>query len=67
MKPTQPMERSSGASVRQAGDVVIVGHPIALPRAAAIALRMSSGLDGHLAGLQADEHRCRPRRSRSAD
>ena len=44
MKPTQPIERSSGASVRQAGDVVIVGTQIALPRAAAIALRMSSGL-----------------------
>jgi len=44
MKPTQPIERSSGARVRQAGEVVIVGTQIALPRAAAIARRMSSGL-----------------------
>ena len=43
MKPTQPIERSSGARERQAGEVVIVGTQIASPRAAAIARRISSG------------------------
>jgi hypothetical protein len=43
MKPVQPTERSSGAIVRQAGEVVMVGTQIASPRAAAIARRTSSG------------------------
>jgi len=44
MKPTQPIDRSSGAMVRQAGEVVMVGTQIALPRAPAIARSTSSGL-----------------------
>ena len=35
MKPTQPTERSSGAMVRHAGEVVMVGTQMASPRAAA--------------------------------
>ncbi len=33
MKPTQPTERSSGAILRQAGPVVMVGTQMAVPRA----------------------------------
>ena len=34
MKPTQPTDRSSGAILRQAGAVVMVGTQMAVPRAA---------------------------------
>src|SRR5204862_157423 len=43
MKPTHPTDWSSGASVRHAGAVVIVGTHSASPRAAAIARSASSG------------------------
>ena len=43
MKPTQVTERSSGAMVRQAGAVVMVGTQIASPRWAAITRSTSSG------------------------
>src|SRR5262249_59912357 len=43
MKPTQETDRSSGAIVRHAGAVVMVGMQIAVPRAAAIILSTSSG------------------------
>jgi hypothetical protein len=36
MKPTQPTDRSSGAMLRHAGDVVIVGTQMASPRSPAM-------------------------------
>src|SRR5262245_48194274 len=59
MKPTQPMERSSGAMVRQAGAVVMVGTQMASPRAAAIARRTSSGFMAMSDGLNSDQDRRR--------
>ena len=44
MKPTQVTDRSSGARLRQAGAVVMVGTTMASPRSAAITRRASSGL-----------------------
>jgi hypothetical protein len=46
MKPTQDTDRSSGAMVRQAGAVVMVGTQMALPRSAAMARSTSSGFMG---------------------
>src|SRR5262245_50691508 len=54
MKPTQPAERSSGAISRQAGDVVMVGTQIALPRLSAITFR-TSWASWPSGGLQADQ------------
>src|SRR5687768_2399667 len=56
MKPTQPTDRSSGASSRQAGDVVMVGTQIALPRPPWITFRTSSGFIAMSDGLQPDQH-----------
>src|SRR6185503_8443931 len=56
MKPTQPTDRSSGASSRHAGDVVIVGTQMALPRAAWMIFRTSSGFIAMSDGLQPDQH-----------
>jgi hypothetical protein len=43
MKPAQVADRSSGAMVRQAGAVVMVGMQTAVPRFAAISVSTSSG------------------------
>src|SRR5499426_4630672 len=57
MKPMQPTERSSGAMSRHAGEVVMVGMQMALPRAAWIAFSASSGLMAMSDRLQPDQHR----------
>src|SRR5215510_14574242 len=59
MKPTQPTERSSAAMSRHAGDVVMVGMQMALPRAAWIAFSASSGLMAMSDRLEPDQHRRR--------
>src|SRR5581483_5117776 len=60
MKPTQATDRLSGAIVRQAGAVVMVGTQMALPAAAAMARSASSGLIATSDRLQAHQHRRRP-------
>src|SRR5262249_2157324 len=61
MNPTHAIDRSSGAIVRQAGAVVMVGMQMAVPRLAAMILSTSSGFIGSvmrslLARGEPDEH-----------
>jgi len=64
MKPTQADGEIVGASVRQAGRRESSSHADRVAARGGDRFEDVFGLDGHLAGLQADEHRCRPARSR---
>ncbi len=67
MKPTHPTDRSSGAMVRQAGEVVMVGTQMALPRPAAMTRSTSSGFMGFFsAAISSSPVPRAPRRGRAA-